>query len=158
MVGTRPCVEAGRDGHTLMMSLRIRLASAADVPAMHRLRSSVLENRLTDPRRVSEASYLPYIKAGSAWVAESDTSILGFGAIDRPKATVWALFIDPHTEGRGVGLALHNQMIHWARETGLGGLSLGTEKGTRAETFYKRAGWTEIGTTAGGEVLFEMVL
>lgn len=116
------------------------------------------ENRLSDPQRVSEASYLPYIGGGSIWIAETDTSILGFGAIDTPKATVWALFIDPHAEGCGIGQALHDQMINWAREKGLGQLSLGTGKGTRAVEFYKRAGWTEIGTTADGEALFEMTL
>jgi hypothetical protein len=70
------------------MNLKIRRACAADVPAMHRLRNSVGENRLSDPQRVSEASYLPYIGAGSTWIAETDTCILGFGAIDLPKATV----------------------------------------------------------------------
>jgi len=46
-------------------------------------------------------------------------------------------------------------MINWAHEHGMGRLSLSTGKGTRAVEFYKRAGWTEVGTTADGEALFE---
>ena len=61
------------------MTLRIRAATVADVPAMHRIRLSVRENRLSDPARVSESDYLPYVNGHSAWVAEKD-DILGFAA------------------------------------------------------------------------------
>lgn len=140
------------------MNFAIRRAVAADVPAMHRLRNSVGENRLSDPQHVSEASYLPYIATGSIWIAETDKGVLGFGAIDATSTTVWALFVDPRAEGRGIGRALHRHMIDWAHEQGIGRLSLSTGKGTRAVEFYKRAGWTEVGTTADGEVLFEKTL
>jgi GNAT superfamily N-acetyltransferase len=137
------------------MNFTIRQAFAADVPAMHRLRNRVGENRLSDPQHISEATYLPYIAAGSSWIAETDDCVLGFGAIDACNATVWALFVDPQAEGCGIGRALHHQMINWAHEHGIGRLSLSTGKGTRAVEFYKRAGWTEVGTTADGEALFE---
>ena len=54
------------------MSYRIRPARVADVAAMHRVRHRVRENRLADPDRITKATYLPYIAAGTAWVAETD--------------------------------------------------------------------------------------
>jgi len=137
------------------MNFRIRIATAGDVPAMHRVRTSVRENRLSDPQQVTEASYLPYIRAGTVWLAEGDIGILGFAAIDTPAMSVWALFIHPDAEGGGVGRALHLHMLASAQERGLTRLSLCTQEGTRAECFYKRAGWTEAGKTDDGELLFE---
>ena len=140
------------------MSFAIRLAGIADVRAMHRLRNSVRENRLSDPQRISEASYLPFVAAGSSWIAETDTCILGFGIIDANKANVWALFVDAGAEGRGVGQALLSQIIKWSRAKGLGQLSLSTGIGKRAVQFYERAGWKKAGTTVDGEVLYVMKL
>ena len=140
------------------MTCTIRSASAADVPAMHRLRNAVRENRLSAAAGITEASYLPYIDAGSAWVAERPDGIAGFAAIDLSSETVWALFVDPETEGAGIGRALHSAMLEWAREQGIGRLSLTTEKGSRAMHFYERAGWTQSATTADGELTFERSL
>lgn len=153
-----PIADANRPWHLIRMSFAVRAAGAADVPAMHRVRNSVRENRLSDPQRITEASYFPYIAAGSAWVAENDAGLLGFAAVDGQSGSVWALFIDPNAEGAGVGRALHRRMLAWAHEQGLGRLSLSTDKGTRAAEFYKRAGWIESGEAASGELLLEMTL
>ena len=118
----------------------------------------MIENRLSDPQRVSAASYKSFVGAGGTWIAESDTHILGFGVVDADKANVWALFVDTKAEGRGVGQALHAQMIKWSRERGLTQLSLSTERGTRAAQFYERAGWKKVGATHDGEILFTMKL
>ena len=125
---------------------------------MHRLRGDVRENRLSDPQRVCDASYLPYIAAGRAWVAETDDGIAGFAAIDAAMRSVWALFVDPTAEGAGIALALHLRMLQWADAQGIESLSLTTEAGTRAARFYTRAGWAEVGKTAEGELVFELTL
>jgi len=138
------------------MGPTIRPAAVADVAAMHRLRNKVRENRLSNPRRITEASYLPYIAAGSAWVAEAEAGLVGFAAVDGPSKQVWALFVDPDAEGGGVGRALHHHMLRWAREQGIGRLSLTTGDGTRAAEFYRRAGWKLTGLTADGDLHFEM--
>jgi GNAT superfamily N-acetyltransferase len=137
------------------VNFKIRTASVADAPAMHRVRTDVRENRLSDPETIKEASYLPYVAPGSAWVAETNTGIVGFAVIDASARRVWALFIDPDAEGTGIGRALHEHMMGWARETGIERLSLSTESGTRAAHFYSQAGWQQSGLTAEGEVLFE---
>ena len=138
--------------------MNVRLAQPSDVAAMHSLRQSVLENRLSDPRKITEVSYLPYVEALSAWVAEVDKAVVGFGAVDAPEATIWALFVDPGSEGRGVGQALLDRMVSWARAKQLVQLSLCTEKGTRAEAFYKRAGWIEASTIESSETRLQFML
>ncbi len=125
---------------------------------MHKVRNDVRENRLAQTTRITQASYLPYITAGSAWVAENGDGIVGFAAIDAPAATVWALFIAPSAEGAGIGRALHQTMLVWAAANGLRRLSLTTEHGSRAVRFYSRAGWAERRVTADGEVHFEKTL
>ena len=140
------------------MSFTVRAASTADVSAMHRVRRNVLENRLTSPERVKEASYLPYVRDGSIWVAEADGEVVGFAAIDASTKRVWALFIDPEAEGAGIGRALHRQMLTWAQAQGFTTLSLSTDKGTRAAQFYKRAGWIETGSPRDGEAAFVITL
>jgi GNAT superfamily N-acetyltransferase len=138
------------------MDCKIRSAVAADIATMHRLRCAVRENRLSDPGRISEESYRPYIAAGSAWVAETEElGIAGFAAIHAESATVWALFVDPGCEGAGIGRALHRHMLDWARERGIERLTLSTAPKSRAESFYRRAGWSKTGATAEGELLFE---
>jgi N-acetylglutamate synthase-like GNAT family acetyltransferase len=85
------------------VNLQIRLATFADIPAMHRLRKAVRENRLSDHTSITEASYLPYVEAHCAWIAEIETAIAGFAAIDGKAASVWALFVAPDCEGRASG-------------------------------------------------------
>ncbi len=140
------------------MEFRLRCATDADVPAMHRVRKRVRENRLSDHTRITEASYLPYIVAGSAWVAETDDGIAGFAAIDPQARRVWALFVDPGFEGVGIGRALHTRMLDWARESGLKELTLSTQQSSRAVGFYSRSGWTQRSVTEEGEVSFQRSL
>ena len=119
---------------------------------------AVHENRLSDATAVGTHSYLPFVSAGSIWVALADTRIIGFAAIDAPTANVWALFVDPAREGQGAGSALHDQMLRWATGEGLERLWLTTTPGTRAERFYRRQGWAIAKTTDSGEIRFEREL
>ncbi len=66
---------------------------------MHRIRLAVRENRLSDPDRISENDYLPFVNAGSAWVALTELGLVGFAALVAGEASVWALFVDPEAEG-----------------------------------------------------------
>ena len=152
----QPLRTSAAGGTSGKMNFKIRSASAADVPEIHAVRNGVRENRLSGATRITEASYLPYIAAHSAWVAETETGIVGFAVIDVPAASVWALFINPDAEGAGIGRALHSTMLEWAREQGIRRLSLSTENGSRAMHFYSR--WAQAATTAEGEVIFEKLL
>ncbi len=140
------------------MDIRIRTARAADIPAMHRIRQAVQENRLADDTEVTEASYVPYVTASTAWVAETEHGIAGFAILDETANSVWALFVDPSSEGAGIGRALHRHMLDWAQEHGIRRLSLSTTASTRAERFYTSAGWLVTEITVDGEVRFEKTL
>jgi GNAT superfamily N-acetyltransferase len=137
------------------MRFEIRTATLDDVQAMHSVRNSVRENRLSNPANVTPASYRPFVLAGSAWVAETDSGVVGFAALDPGTQSIWALFVEPGSEGSGIGRALHSRMTSWACERGLERLSLRTEVGSRAESFYRLAGWTQIGLSPDGEAIFQ---
>ena len=136
-------------------ALSIRIATRADVPEIQRIRAAVKENRLIS-RRIGDEEVIEYLEQhGRGWVAESAAGIAGFAIGDARNGNVWALFVDPDSEGRGAGRLLHEVMIDWLFAQGLHRLHLGTEPGTRAEAFYRRAGWTALGI-ARGEQQFEM--
>lgn len=135
--------------------MRIRAATAADIKGMHALRSRVAENALSDPRRVSEDSYRPYLGRKAAWVAEWERALVGFAILDVADGSVWALFVAPEAQGSGVGRALHSRLLEGAAGHGLRRLFLNTAPGTRAERFYTEAGWIRTGTTEDGELSFE---
>ena len=137
--------------------MRIHVATQADIPDMHRIRMSVLENRLSDPTRVQARHYNALVERdGRAWVAEVDGRIVGFAAADLLRATVWALFVEPGYEGRGIGRQLHDRMMSWLFGSGATRVWLTTGPATRAERFYRQAGWRYVGQEEGGEARFEM--
>ena len=89
----------------------LRPALLEDIPAMHALRLAVRENRLSDPSRVTQADYARRLaKPGASWVAEVNGSIAGFAIADFPSRSVWALFVNPGFEGRGIGRSLLQQV------------------------------------------------
>jgi GNAT superfamily N-acetyltransferase len=137
--------------------MSLRLATLADIDAMHRLRLSVRENALADPRRVVAQHYVPMLeKNGRGWVYELERKIVGFAIADHSRRNIWALFVDPAFEGLGIGRALHDAMVDWLFEQGHEPLWLTTGPDTRAERFYSTAGWRRQGTDANGELRFEL--
>ncbi len=136
----------------------IRTASNADIDAMHAVRCAVRENRLSRPDRITSADYRAMLERdGRGWVAEVDGRIVGFAVADLCRFNVWALFVDPEHERRGVGRVLHDVMMEWFFEQpGVEGVWLTTAPGTRAEKFYERAGWRNHGLDVHGETRFEM--
>lgn len=137
--------------------MTLRLARPGDWDEVMALRLSVQENRLSDPGRVTREMYLDYIQArGRGWVAEEGGAILGFcvAALD---GEVWALFVRPGCEGRGVGQALMRACVDWLAAQGVGEAVLETGAGTRAERFYRRFGWIEAGRSRS-DVTFKLPL
>ncbi len=131
---------AGMDGQ-----VRLRRACSADIPAMSAIRLSVHENVLSDPARVTLQMYEDYLdRDGRGWVAEIDGEIAGFSYADRRDASIWALFVNPRHEGRGLGKALLALAVTWLFELGHGRVRLGTTPGTRADRFYAALGWSRM--------------
>ena len=138
------------------MSVQVRVATEADVEAMQRIRLAVRENRLADPAAVQPHHVVEKIsREGRGWVADAGGRIVGFAIADRTRANVWALFMDPEFEGRGIGRRLHDAMMNWFFASGVERVWLSTDPGTRAEGFYRAAGWQPAGDHRG-EARYEM--
>ncbi len=126
---------------------------------MHRIRCAVKENRLTDPTRLGEADYIPFIaEAGETWHVTAEGRIAGFAALNHRERSIWALFVDPSCEGMGLGKLLLTKLVEQARAAGMPSLALVTTPGTRAESFYLRNGWIADGFTDNGECRLVMDL
>ena len=118
---------------------------------------AVVENRLSDPRSIGPEHYRSMLSDhGRGWVFEQDGRIVAFAVGDHSRRNIWALFVAPGFEGRGIGRALHEPMVQWLFERSAEPLWLSTEPGTRAERFYAAAGWRRAGTERNGEVRFEL--
>ncbi len=127
---------------------RFRTATLADIPAMSAIRLSVTENVLADPSRISQQMYRDYLELyGRGWVAELDGVIAGFSYADQRDGSIWALFVVPACEGRGLGQALLDLAVAWLFDQGHDKVQLSTGKDTRADRFYAAQGWTRHATS-----------
>lgn len=134
-----------------------REATIADIQQIQIVRNSVTENTLSNPDLVTDADCVEFITIrGKGWVCEIDTKIVGFAIADLVDENIWALFLHPDFEAKGIGRKLHNMMMDWYFSTGKEKAWLGTSPKTRAETFYRKSGWAENGMHGKNEIKFEM--
>jgi GNAT superfamily N-acetyltransferase len=134
----------------------LRQADVSDIEAMHRIRLSVRENALSDPRRVQPADYRPLVEQGGAFVCEREGNIVAFGVADALRRNIWALFVEPGREGDGMGRRLLDAMTAWLFAQSPEPIWLTTGAATRAERFYRAAGWHEAAREPNGELRFEL--
>jgi GNAT superfamily N-acetyltransferase len=140
------------------MPALIRRATDADRERINEIRFAVKENILRDRSRVTHEMVTWFIENPGIWLWEEDGRVLGFSAADTRDGTIFALFIDPEHEGRGIGRALFARALDSLREAGHKTGSLTTQPGSRADRFYQAAGWKAVGTSERGERIFEGVL
>lgn len=134
-----------------------REAQLNDIPQIQLVRNAVKENRLSDPALVPDTDVADYIiRRGRGWVCIIDNRVVGFSIVSVLDNNVWALFLDPNFEGKGIGKKLHHDMMDWYFSQTEADIWLSTAPGTRAESFYQKAGWQKTGITKSGEVKFEM--
>jgi len=137
----------------------VREATIKDIPRIQVVRNSVKENPLSDPALVPDSDVEDYMfRRGKGWVYEDNKTIVGFAIVSVIDRNVWALFIEPGHDKKGIGRQLHDEMINWYFQQTGETIWLGTAPGTRAESFYRKAGWKEAGTHGKGEIKFEMSL
>jgi GNAT superfamily N-acetyltransferase len=134
-----------------------REATRADIPQIQIVRNQVKENPLPDPSLVTDEDCDDYInRRGKGWVCVIDNTIVGFSIVSIKDNNVWALFVHPQHDKKGIGRKLHDLMMDWYFSQTDTTIWLGTAPGTRAESFYHKAGWTRTGVRPNGEVRFEM--
>lgn len=135
----------------------IREATISDIPGIQIVRNSVRENRLSDPALVPDSDVEDYImRRGKGWVSEENSQITGFSIVSVIDRNIWALFVHPDHEGKGIGRQLHDIMLSWYFSQTNETIWLSTAPGTRAEKFYRKAGWKETGSYGKGEIKFEL--
>lgn len=134
-----------------------REAEIKDIPQIQVVRNAVKENQLSDPSLVLDKDVEEYImNRGKGWVCEIDKRIAGFAIVDLIDNNVWALFIHPDFEAKGIGKKLHRRMMDWYFNNTKEKIWLGTAPDSRAEKFYRIQGWKEVGMHGKGEIKFEM--
>ena len=85
------------------------------------------------------------------FVAEAEAAAIGmsFGTIDRERvdrAHLGGMWVDPRSRHSGVGRALGDAVLAWARERGFAAVVLWvTEGNAEAEALYVRMGFTRTG-------------
>ena len=135
----------------------IREAKVEDIKEIQIVRNSVTENTLSDPGLVTDEDCKDFIiTRGKGWVCEVNNEVVGFSIVDMKDNNIWALFLKPEFEKKGIGKQLHDIMLGWYFEQTKINVWLGTSPNTRAELFYRKMGWTEIGKHGKNEIKFEM--
>jgi GNAT superfamily N-acetyltransferase len=133
----------------------IRRASDEDHARVTEIRNAVTENVLGEASRAAvDGDYAWFRDHPGVWLWKEDGSVLGFSAADTRNGSIWALFVAPGHERRGIGRALFDKACDVLRLDGHRTAWLTTEAGSRAEGFYRAAGWEVIGTSAKGELIF----
>jgi GNAT superfamily N-acetyltransferase len=111
--------------------MRIRRASAEDVPAIRRVTAraydiyEILLGYLPAP---ASADPLAWLARGTMWVGERDSEVMAV-LLTEPREDhwlVWSAVVDPEWQGEGHGRALLEHAEALARDAGVGELRLTT--------------------------------
>ena len=141
----------------------VRVATAADIPALFAVRTSVRENHLDlaqlADRGVTPASIAEMIAGhdSRAWVREEDGAVVAFSMADARSGPVFALCGHPEAQRRGHGRALLRAAEDWLFEAGWETIWLqtGRDPRIRAHGFYRAAGWRLAGPADHDDVRYE---
>jgi GNAT superfamily N-acetyltransferase len=139
----------------------IREATAADMPGISRVRLSVVENATTAEllaRRgiTNESVAASFLADSKGWVADEAGEIVAFSVADRATRSIFALFVLPSHEGRGLGSQLLGNAVQWLWDNSATCIWLTTGPGTRAARFYQQRGWIHTGPADRGDIRFEL--
>lgn len=134
-----------------------REALKDDILQIQLVRNAVKENTLSDPALVTDKDCEDYITVrGKGWVAVTMDRVVGFSIVDLKERNIWALFVHPDFEAKGIGKKLHRLMLNLYFNQTKEAVWLGTTPGTRAAKFYSLMGWKEVGSHGSKEIKYEM--
>lgn len=142
--------------------MNLRSATARDVEALFDIRCSVGENHQSrDELRtigVTVETVRDMIEGGDyvSTIAEVDGRPVGFTMAQISDGYVFACFVRPDFENRGIGRALMAAAETGLRQAGVdrAWLSTGSDPHLRAVGFYRRLGWQEDGFLDDGQIRF----
>jgi GNAT superfamily N-acetyltransferase len=133
----------------------IREGRSSDMGQITQVRTSVIENHLSVEQMravgITPISIIKDMEDGSlaCWVAEEDGRIVAFAMADKRDGNIFALFVLPQYEGRGLGGALLANCESWLKAQGFTQAKLNTGRDTKAYRFYLAHGWRKTGEISG---------
>ena len=140
----------------------LREARVEDVAELFRVRTSVQENHQSEAElaeigvtRTSVAAMIASPEAG-AWCVETRAGIVGFSMARLEGREVFALFVQPAYQRRGIGSALLERAVAWLRSKSDEPVHLSTGRGTTADAFYRSRHWREVDVTEEGDPILQL--
>ncbi|WP_295463792.1 GNAT family N-acetyltransferase [uncultured Pseudomonas sp.] len=139
----------------------LRLATLADVEALFAIRTAVADNALTRGQ-LADLGITPDTIATAlaaepcAWVLELGGEVVGFSMVDLAAGEVFALFVRPDCQGRGIGSRLlaaaetalfRRHALIWLVTDGASSVG--------ANAFYEAQGWRRVAQLEGTDVRYE---
>lgn len=127
------------------MDIALRLATENDIEVIFDIRTSVKENHLSKQQLtelgITEPVILSLIQnTSTVWLAEVQHQVCGFSIVDLTEGSIFAIFVHPDFEAKGVGTALlkkaEDLLFNSCQE-----ICLETDQKSRAFEFYLRQGW-----------------
>lgn len=127
------------------MDIALRLATENDIEVIFDIRTSVKENHLSKQQLtelgITEPVILSLIQnTSTVWLAEVQHQVCGFSIVDLTEGSIFAMFVHPDFEAKGVGTALlkkaEDLLFNSCQE-----ICLETDQKSRAFEFYLRQGW-----------------
>lgn len=145
-----------------MFDIHIRPATPEDVAAIFGVRCSVSENHMSleelGALDITPETVREMISGGGyiVPVALVDEKIAGFAMAEISEGYVFALFVRPDQEGKGLGRALMQIVESGLAKHGIqeAWLATGSEPGIRAPGFYRHLGWVDSGFMDDGQLKF----
>ncbi|BBK41432.1 hypothetical protein STVA_14520 [Allostella vacuolata] len=137
--------------------MTLRRAAAAEIPRLVELAQAATDTPLLAPFRLSVADAAWLADHSDLWVWDADGAIGGFAASDPRDGRIRALVVAPGQDGRGIGRTLLEAACRTLRARGLDSATLSVAAGSRAEGFYRAAGWQQTARDAGS-VEFRLAL
>ncbi|OCT25293.1 GNAT family N-acetyltransferase [Pseudomonas putida] len=143
------------------MTPTLRQALPEDIELLFDIRTSVKQNHLSREQMhdlgITATSLTEAIReAPCTWIAEYEQEAVGFTMVDLGEGELFALFVRPQHEGKGIGRLLlqkaeaalfeRHEVIH---------LTTDGDQAIRANGFYQRAGWVSSGAVDDRDVRYE---
>lgn len=143
------------------MQTIIRVATQDDVDTLFAIRTSVLQNHLSREQMADlgitpEALSDSIREAQCVWIAEVDGQPAAFSMVDLAEGEVFAMFVRPSYENRGLGrqlMAVAETALFKLHET-LFLITDGRDE-IRANGFYRRLGWSVVGRVDADDVRYQ---
>ncbi|MBY5920726.1 GNAT family N-acetyltransferase [Ferrimonas balearica] len=119
---------------------QLRRAGLTDIASLQAIRHRVTEYPADRDR--PDTLYARYLsRTGRGWLGGDRQGDKGFVIVSLSDAAIWALYVDPVSQGQGLGRILLQQGCRYLFWRGAREVHLQTDANTAAMGFYQHLGW-----------------